>query len=93
MRSHPKFKTPNYSQRDRSFAGMVNFLSLFCLELQKMLKPTYDLIRKGRQFIWEKEQQIAFGEIKRKLKKPTNITSPDNKGRFHLYSDTSTFSK
>ena len=41
----------------RSFAGMVNFLSMFCLELQKLLKPIYDLTRKGRQFIWGREQQ------------------------------------
>ena len=26
----------------RSFAGMVNFLSTFCPELQKLLKPIYD---------------------------------------------------
>ena len=33
----------------RSFAGMVNFLSMFCPELQKLLKPIYDLTRKGRR--------------------------------------------
>ena len=32
----------------RSFVGMVNFLSMFCPELQKLLKPIYDLTRKGR---------------------------------------------
>ena len=32
----------------RSFAGMVNFFSLFCPELQKLLKTIYDLTRKGR---------------------------------------------
>ena len=37
----------------RSFAGMVNFLSMFCPELQKLLKPIYDLTRKGRPFVWE----------------------------------------
>ena len=36
----------------RSFSGVVNFLSLFCLELQMLLQPIYDLTRKGRQFIW-----------------------------------------
>ena len=40
----------------QSFAGMVNFVSLFCPELQRLLKPIYDLTRKGRQFLWEKEQ-------------------------------------
>ena len=27
----------------RSFAGMVNFLIIFCPEVQKLLKPIYDL--------------------------------------------------
>ena len=46
----------------RKFARMVNFLKMFCPELQKLLKPTYDLTRKGRHFIWGRE---AFDEIKR----------------------------
>ena len=41
----------------RSFAGMVNFLSIFCTELQKLLKPIYDLTRKGRQFTGEKSSK------------------------------------
>ena len=41
----------------RSFAGMVNFLNVFCPELQKLLKPIYHSTRKGRPFIWGKEQQ------------------------------------
>ena len=48
----------------RSFAGLVNFLSMFCPELQKLLRPIYDLTRKGRPFIWGEEQQEAFEEIK-----------------------------
>ena len=44
--------------------GMVNFLSMFCLELQKLLKLIYNLTRKGRQFLWGEEQQNAFEEIK-----------------------------
>ena len=46
---------------------MVNFVSIFCPELQKLLKPIYDLTRKGRQFIWGEEQQKAFDEIKHRL--------------------------
>ena len=43
-----------------SFVGMVNFLSLFCPELQKLLKPTSDLTRKGRQFMWGEKQQLSL---------------------------------
>ena len=31
---------------------------MFCPELQKLLKPIYDLTRKGRQFIQGKEKQM-----------------------------------
>ena len=75
----------------QSFAGMVNVVSLFCPELQKLLKPIYDLTRKGRQFLWEKEQQQAFDEIKRGLLRPPVLHLPDRHGRFQLYSDTSKF--
>ena len=59
-----KLKPPTTIKGCRSFMGMVNFVSIFCLELQKPLKPIYDLTRKGRQFIWGEEQQKAFEEIK-----------------------------
>ena len=64
---------------------------MFCLELQNLLKPIYDLTRKGRQFIWEEEQQNAFDDIKRRLQKPPILHLSDNKGKFHLYSDTIKF--
>ena len=71
----------------RSFAGMLHFLSIFCQDLQKLLKPIYDLTRKGRPFNWQQEQQTAFEEIKSRLQKPPILHLPDGKGRFHLYSD------
>ena len=75
----------------QSFVGMVNFVSLFCPKLQKLLKPIYDLTRKGRQFLWEKEQQQAFDEIKHRLQRPLVLHLPDRHGCFKLYSDTSKF--
>ena len=68
---------------------MVNFLSKFCPDLQKLLKPIYEITRKDRQFIWGQKQQKAFDEIKCRLEKPPVLHLPDGKGRFHLYSDTS----
>ena len=62
---------------------------MFCPELQKLLKPIYDLTRKGRPFSWGKEQQDTFKEIKSRMQKPPVLSMPDRKGRFTLYSDTS----
>ena len=61
----------------QSFAGMVNFVSLFCPDLQKLLKPIYNLTRKGRQFLWEKEQQQDFDEIKHRLQRPPGLHLPN----------------
>ena len=75
----------------RSFVGMVNFLSMFCPELQKLLKPIYDLTQKGRPFIWGKGQQDSFDKIKCQLIKLSVLHMPNKMGRSHLYSDTSKF--
>ena len=86
-----KVKAPTTAKQCKSFAGMVNFVSIFCPELQRLLKPIYDLIRKGRQFVWGKEQQEAFEEIKQRLQKTPVLHMPDRIGRFQLYSDTSKY--
>ena len=85
-----KATTPSMVKGGRSFVGMVNLLSMFCPELHKLLKPIYDLIRKGRPFIWGNEQDY-FDEIKCRLIKPQVLHMPNKTGRFHLYSDASKF--
>ena len=70
---------------------MPNFLSVFCPELQKLLKPIYDLTRRGKPFYWGKEQQDSFEDVKCRLVQPPVLHMPNKTGRFHLYSDTSKF--
>ena len=84
-----RLKPPVFPKGCRSFAGMINFLSMFCPELQKLLKPIYDLTKKGRPFLWGKEEQDTFEEIKNRMQNPSVLSMPDRKGRFILYSDTS----
>ena len=86
-----KLEPPTTIKGCRIFVGMVNFVSIFCPELQKLLKPIYNLTRKGRQFIWGEDQQKAFDEIKHRLQRPPLLHLPDRHGRFQLYSDTSKF--
>ena len=72
-----KLQPPKTPKGCRSFAGVVNFLSMFCPELQKLLKPIYDLTRKGRLFIWGKEQQDSSEEIKCRLIKLPVLHMPN----------------
>ena len=84
-------KPPMTAKGCRSFVGMINFVSIICPELQKLLKPIYDLTTKGRHFIWGAEQQMAFEEINSRLQKPPVLSMPDRKSRFLLYADTSKY--
>ena len=41
-----KLEPPKTVKGCRSLAGMVNFLCIFCQDLQKHLKPIYDLTKR-----------------------------------------------
>ena len=69
-----KLKPPMTTKECRIFTRMVNFASIFCSELQGLLKNIYDLAQKGRHFIWGEEQQKAFDEIKKQIAKTPSPT-------------------
>ena len=83
------YERPTCVKDCKSFCGVVNYLSLFCPELQKLLHPIYHLTRKGVPFHWTDIQQKAFEEVKRRLCQPPVLHLPNGEGRFILYSDTS----
>ena len=84
-----KLKPPTNQKGCQSFGGVVNFVSIFCPELQKLLKPKYELTKKDRGFIWGDEHQRAFEEIMKRLLSPPVLSMPDQRGRFLFYSDMS----
>ena len=84
-----KIPTPKTAKQCKSFCGVVNYLSLFCPDLQTLLKPIVKLIRKGRPFVWGQEQEKAFKEVKLRLTNSPVLHLPKAEGRFILYSDTS----
>ena len=61
---------PTTAKDCKSFCGVVNYVSLFCPHLQKLLAPIYDLTRKGRPFIWTKLHQENFDKIKKQMASP-----------------------
>ena len=84
-----KIPTPKTAKQCKRFCGVVNYLSLFCPDLQTLLKPIVQLTRKGRPFVWGQEQEKAFKVVKLRLTNPPVLHLPKAEGRFILYSDTS----
>ena len=84
-----KIPTPKTPKQCKSFCSVVNYLSLFCPDLQTLLRPIVELTRKGRPFIWGDTQEKAFREVKLRLTNPPVLHLPKAEGRFILYSDTS----
>ena len=60
-----KIKAPTTPKQCKGFCGVVNFLAIFCPELQMLPRPIYNLTKKGQTFTWTKEQGNNFEEIKR----------------------------
>ena len=84
-----KLQPPTNVKGCKSFCGVVNYLIIFCRDLQKLLKPIYELTRKGRPFVWQGEQQVAFETIKERMMNPPILYLPKPGGRFILYCDSS----
>ena len=84
-----KLQPPTNVKGCKSFCGVVNYLSIFCRHLQKLLKPIYDLKKKGRPFVWQEEQQQTFDTIKERMISPPILYLPKPGGRFILYCDSS----
>ena len=65
---------PTTVNKCKSSCKFVNYLSLFCKDLQKILKPIYVLIKKTVPFHWTELHQKAFEEINDLLIKPPYFT-------------------
>ena len=81
--------TPHTPKECKSFCGVVNYVSLFCKDLQCLLRPIVELTRKGRPFQWGPEQEKSFRQIKKQLQRSPVLHLPRADGRVILYSDTS----
>ena len=82
-------ESPKTLRQTRTFCRMVNFLSSFLPNLQRLLIPIYDLQKKVKKFKWTDEAEKAFNKIKKLLVCPPVLKAPTPDGLFRLESDTS----
>ena len=84
-----RIPVPKTAKQCKSFCGVVNYMSIFCKDLQKKLAPIHELTKKGMPFHWLPKHQEAFDSIIKDLGSPPVLHLPNANARNILYSDTS----
>ncbi|PWA90032.1 reverse transcriptase domain-containing protein [Artemisia annua] len=73
----------------RQFLGLAGYYRRFIEGFSKIAKPLTELTQKNRKFIWEKDQEIAFQLLKRKLCEAPILALPEGNNDFVVYCDAS----
>ena len=84
-----RIKQPTTPKQVKSFIGTINYLSMFLPRITDLLKPLYELTKKGVKFKWEEKHQASFNKLKSLLKEAPTLATPRKHGKFVLMSDTS----
>ncbi|WVZ52841.1 hypothetical protein U9M48_003860, partial [Paspalum notatum var. saurae] len=83
------WKVPEVVKEIRGFLGLAGYYRRFIESFSKIAKPMTSLLEKGVPFIWTKERQAAFDELKKRLTTAPVLTLPDLTKSFTVYCDAS----
>ena len=84
-----KLSVPKTPRQLKGFIGMCAYLSMYVPRLQLLLTPMHRLTRKNTPYVWTKECQENFEEIKSLLVQAPVLALPSKEGLFRLYCDSS----
>ena len=73
----------------RSFLGLAGYYRRFIQDFSKIASPLTKLTKKKMDFVWGKEQDGAFQELKTKLTQALVLTLPEGTEDLVVYSDAS----
>ncbi|GFQ74856.1 transposon Tf2-9 polyprotein [Trichonephila clavata] len=73
----------------KSFLGLVNFYGKFCENLATIANPLNNLTKKNVRFLWSKDCQVAFEQIKEEICSPKVLVHYDPNLPLTLASDAS----
>jgi hypothetical protein len=89
VRDIVNWHTPRTVKQTRSFIGMVNYYSRFVPKLAEVAHPLHQVTKKNARFIWTKECELAFQELKRLLAQAPIMAYPTRNEMFILDTDAS----
>jgi hypothetical protein len=86
-----RLQPPKTKRQLRHFLGMVNFYRDMWRRRSHLLAPLTGLVGKDVKYVWGKEQQSSFEEMKSVISKETLLSFPDFNKEFHIYTDASNY--
>ena len=87
VKSVSSFPLPKNSTDVRSFLGLTSYYRRFISEFASRSKPLADLTKKKCKFVWTKEAQESFEDLKNCLVTAPILKCPDFSLPFNLYTD------
>ncbi|MCI17029.1 RNA-directed DNA polymerase (Reverse transcriptase), partial [Trifolium medium] len=84
-----QWSTPESISEIRSFLGLVGYYRRFIEGFSKLAMPLTQLTRKNQPFVWNKDCEESFQELKRRLTTAPVLILPDAKEPFEVYCDAS----
>nr|GFA90861.1 hypothetical protein [Tanacetum cinerariifolium] len=84
-----KWPRPKTVTEIRSFLGLAGYYRIFVEGFSRLALPLTKLMRKGEKFVWDKEREKSFEELKKRLVSAPILTLFSGSGGFQIYSDAS----
>ena len=69
--------------------GLAGYYRKFIQNFSRIAGPLTQLTKKEQRFIWNKQCEESFQELKKRLTTAPILTLPDNSGEFTVYTDAS----
>ena len=73
----------------QSFLGLAEYYQRFIENFSKIAKPMTELLKKDIKFIWTKECEASFQELKKCLVTSPMLILPDQTKDYEVYCDAS----
>ncbi|MCI03682.1 retrotransposon protein, partial [Trifolium medium] len=84
-----QWSTPESVSEIRSFLGLAGYYRRFIEGFSKLAMPLTQLTQKNQPFVWDKNYEESFQELKRRLTTVPVLVLPDAKEPFEVYCDAS----
>ena len=85
-----EMRPPNDKSEVRSVLGLAGFYRDFIKNFSGITKPLNDLLAKEAEFVWGKEQQQAFDQLKNAISEQSMLEFPKPALPFEVHTDAST---